>query len=64
MNDCYIHEGASEIALGNARIEIRIDRRTGAVIGLRNKLANVTYLGRGRPEVFRITTKPSLIPLH
>jgi hypothetical protein len=56
MNDCYINEGDGEIALGNARIEIRIDRRTGAVIGLRNKLANVAYLGRGTPEVFRIET--------
>jgi len=54
VHDCYFVQNEREAILGNSKIEIRLDRHSGAIGGLRNKTAGVEYLGKGTPEVFQL----------
>jgi hypothetical protein len=56
INDCYMQEKGAETLLGNSKIEIRLDSKTGGVKGLLNKDAKVEYFTTGAiAEVFRLT---------
>jgi len=51
-SDCYLKEKGNVWLLGNSKVEVRIDRRTGAITGLLNKASGVEYIGKGTHEAF------------
>ena len=53
-NDCYFKESESNMLLGNAKVEIQINRLSGTITGLMNKTTGVKYLGNGKPDIFRM----------
>jgi hypothetical protein len=54
VNDCYFKESESNMLLGNAKVEIQINRLSGTITGLMNKTTGVKYLGNGKPDIFRM----------
>jgi len=42
--DCYLHRAGSALLLGNSRLEITIDARSGAITQIRNKTTSQSYL--------------------
>jgi len=54
VNFCYFKESESNMLLGNAKIEIQLDRLTGSITGLLNKTTGVQYLGKGKPDIFQM----------
>ena len=51
-NDCYFTERPDAWLLGNSKIEIRLDVRTGAITGLLNKTSGRQLLDGGAAEAF------------
>ncbi len=54
QSSCMFVEQDGQIILGNTKIEIQLDRRSGGVTGLLNKISHTHYIDRGTPEVFRL----------
>jgi hypothetical protein len=55
-NDCYFNENFNKLILGNSKIEITLDKKTGCINRILNKTRGIEYLrkGKGMYESFRI----------
>jgi hypothetical protein len=54
QSDCYFAEVGDALVVGNSKVEVRLDRRSGVITGLLNRRTGTELVGEGPFEVFRL----------